>query len=101
MKESEIVERLLGLARESEPDELLETTAATLHADLYDAAADAFGSWDAALAAALCVRLEKPGAYVLNPDAALPTVEEGRRGVRLVGIAGGLVFVGAGVVAWL
>ena len=61
MKESEIVERLLGLARESEPDELLETTAATLHADLYDAAADAFGSWDAALAAALCAAVDTSG----------------------------------------
>jgi len=54
----------------------------------------------ATLAAALGVRLEKPGAYVLEPAADPPTVADGRRGVRLVGLAGGLAFVGAGVLAW-
>lgn len=54
----------------------------------------------ATLAAVLEVRLAKPGAYVLNPDAALPTVAEARRGVRVVGVAGVLAFVLAGVVAW-
>ena len=54
----------------------------------------------ATLAATISVRLEKPGAYVLNPEAPLPTVTEGRRGARIVGIAGGLAFVGAGVIAW-
>ena len=55
----------------------------------------------ATIAAALSVRLEKPGAYVLNPEVGLPTVEDGRRGARLVGVAGGLAFAGAGVLAWV
>ena len=54
MDESEIVERILGIAEKREPDQLLETTVASVHGDLYDAAAEAFGGWDAALAAALC-----------------------------------------------
>ena len=55
----------------------------------------------ATLAAAIDVRLEKPGAYVLNPDAPLPTVDAANRGTDVVGVASGLAFVGAGVVAWL
>ena len=55
----------------------------------------------ATLATAVDVRLEKPGAYVLNPDAALPDVEAARRGMDVVGVASGLAFLGAGVVAWL
>ena len=54
----------------------------------------------ATLAALLDVRLEKPGAYVLNPDRDLPTRADARRGVRLVG-AGGAVAVGlSGVMVW-
>jgi adenosylcobinamide-phosphate synthase len=54
------------------------------------------------LAAALEVRLEKPGVYVLNPDAALPTLESTRRGVRAVAVAGLLAYVGSALlsVAW-
>jgi adenosylcobinamide-phosphate synthase len=44
------------------------------------------------LAAALDVRLEKPGAYVLNSDADLPSVALARRGVRTVGVAGLLAY---------
>ena len=55
----------------------------------------------ATLAAAVDVRLEKPGAYVLNPDASLPSVDAANRGADVVGVASGLAFVGAGVVAWL
>jgi adenosylcobinamide-phosphate synthase len=55
----------------------------------------------ATLASALDVRLEKPGAYVLNPSAPLPSVERANRGADVVGLASGLAFVGAGVVAWL
>ncbi len=54
MNETEIIERLLDVADEHDPDHLLETTAATVHADLYEAATEAFGGWDAALATALC-----------------------------------------------
>jgi adenosylcobinamide-phosphate synthase len=54
----------------------------------------------ATLAAVLDVKLEKPGVYVLNPDAALPTVAEARTGTRVVGLAGALSFLLAGVVAW-
>jgi adenosylcobinamide-phosphate synthase len=62
----------------------------------------------ATLAAILDARLEKPGVYVLNPDAALPSVERSRSGVRVVGLAGVLAYLLAGllvaaipeVVAW-
>jgi len=54
----------------------------------------------AAVAAAIETRLEKPGAYVLNPNAALPTVAQAQEGVRLVNRAGVLAFAGAAVVAW-
>ncbi|WP_424004808.1 CobD/CbiB family cobalamin biosynthesis protein [Haloarcula salina] len=53
-------------------------------------------------AAALGVRLEKPGAYVLNPAADLPSGAAARRGVARVGVAGLLAYLlaGAGVLAW-
>lgn len=54
----------------------------------------------ATLAAVLDVRLDKPGAYVLNPDASLPSTADARSGLRVVGVAGGLAFLAAGVVAW-
>jgi len=44
----------------------------------------------ATLAAALDARLEKPGAYVLNADAAAPTPADAARGVALVARAGRL-----------
>jgi len=44
-------------------------------------------------AAALDVRLAKPGVYTLNPDAPLPAVAAARRGVRGVGVAGLLTYV--------
>ena len=57
-----------------------------------------------ALAAALNVRLEKPGAYALNEVADYPTVEDGRRAVGAVRRAG-VAAVGAaalvGVLRWL
>ena len=53
--------------------------------------------WPMATAAAvLGVRLEKPGAYTLFPEASLPTAVEAREGVRLVSRAG---WLGVGVVA--
>lgn len=54
----------------------------------------------ATLAATLDVRLAKRGAYTLNPDAALPTVEAAHRGVRSVGTAGVAAFVLTGVAVW-
>ena len=54
-----------------------------------------------ALAAALDVRLEKPGVYVLNDDADLPSVATARRGVRTVAVAGLLAYVAAAAVAAL
>ena len=62
----------------------------------------------ATTAAALDVRLEKPGNYVLNPNAESPDVDDGHAAVRLVGVAGGvavavtagwLLAIG-GVIAW-
>jgi adenosylcobinamide-phosphate synthase len=62
----------------------------------------------ATAAAALDVRLAKPGHYALNPTAAAPSVADAERAVRLVGVAGGVAVAGAagwlatvaGVVAW-
>ncbi|MGM0590024.1 MAG: adenosylcobinamide-phosphate synthase CbiB [Halobacteriota archaeon] len=53
-----------------------------------------------ALAAALDVRLRKPRVYTLNPAGRLPTVEQAYRGVRIVGVAGVLAAVSAGVLSW-
>ncbi|WP_348612974.1 CobD/CbiB family cobalamin biosynthesis protein [Halobaculum rarum] len=53
----------------------------------------------ATAAAALGVRLEKPDSYTLNPDAALPSLAEARRGVRAVAVAGALAFLLAGAAA--
>ena len=52
------------------------------------------------LAAALGVRLEKPGAYVLNPDGAAPTHAHTRRALRRVGLAALSAYGLAGVIAW-
>lgn len=54
----------------------------------------------AALAAVLTVRLEKPGAYVMNRDRSLPTVSEAQRGIVVVRRAGLAAYALAGVVAW-
>lgn len=54
----------------------------------------------ATLAAVLGVELVKPGVYVLNPNSELPTVPEARHGIRVVGVAGLISFLLAGVVAW-
>ncbi|WP_426964531.1 CobD/CbiB family cobalamin biosynthesis protein [Haloparvum alkalitolerans] len=53
----------------------------------------------ATAAAALDVRLRKPGAYDLNPDRDLPDVETAADGVRLVGRAGWTAVALAGVTA--
>jgi adenosylcobinamide-phosphate synthase len=54
-----------------------------------------------ALAAALDVRLEKPGGYVLNPGRPLPDAETGRVAVRQVAVAGLVAYaLAAGVMAW-
>lgn len=55
----------------------------------------------ATLSAVLGVQLSKRGHYVLNPGAELPTTEDARTGVRIVGTAGVLAFILAGVFAWL
>ncbi|WP_205410974.1 CobD/CbiB family cobalamin biosynthesis protein [Halorussus rarus] len=55
----------------------------------------------ATLAAVLDARLEKPGVYVLNPEAGLPSVETARAGVRVVAVAGALAFAVAGALALL
>lgn len=47
----------------------------------------------ATLASVLGVRLEKRDAYDLNPDADFPTVADGDRAVRLVGIAAAVAIV--------
>ncbi len=54
----------------------------------------------ATLAAVLDVELRKPATYVLNPNAELPTTADAHRGVRVIGTAGLLSFLLAGVAAW-
>ncbi|MFB6171642.1 MAG: CobD/CbiB family cobalamin biosynthesis protein [Haloarculaceae archaeon] len=54
----------------------------------------------ATLAAALGVRLAKPGHYVLDAGPALPDVTRAARGVRTVRTAGLLAFLGAAGVVW-
>ncbi|WP_144799811.1 CobD/CbiB family cobalamin biosynthesis protein [Halorubrum depositum] len=62
----------------------------------------------ATAAAALDVRLAKPGHYALNPTARSPSVADAERAVRLVGVAGAVAVAGtagwlaavAGVIAW-
>jgi adenosylcobinamide-phosphate synthase len=54
----------------------------------------------ATLAAVLDVELRKPGAYVLNPNAELPTAADARRGIRVVCVAGLLSFLVAGATVW-
>ncbi|WP_435320219.1 adenosylcobinamide-phosphate synthase CbiB [Haloarchaeobius sp. TZWSO28] len=53
-----------------------------------------------AIAAVLDVRLEKPGVYVLNAGADLPSPQKARRGIQVVGSAGLVAVLYAGVVAW-
>ncbi|WP_436908918.1 CobD/CbiB family cobalamin biosynthesis protein [Halosimplex marinum] len=53
------------------------------------------------VAAALDVRLVKPGAYDINADAVLPTADDAERAVRRVGLAGGLAYLGAGAVTYV
>ena len=55
----------------------------------------------AALAVLLDRRFEKPGRYVLNPDAALPSVADGERAVTLVGLGAVLAVLVAAVGAIL
>jgi len=52
------------------------------------------------LAAALDVRLEKPGVYVLNPDGRLPDAAATRTALVRTGAAGLLAYGLAAVVAW-
>ncbi|MFP4218380.1 MAG: CobD/CbiB family cobalamin biosynthesis protein [Salinarchaeum sp.] len=57
-----------------------------------------------ALAGALDVRLEKPGEYVLNADASLPTPSQATTGTHVVGLAGGVAYALAvlvGVIVWI
>ncbi|QPV64217.1 cobalamin biosynthesis protein [Halosimplex litoreum] len=53
------------------------------------------------IAAAIDVRLVKPGAYDINADAPLPTVEDAERAVRRVGLAGLATYVGAGLATYV
>lgn len=59
MTRSDIVTQIHEIAEDSgASDSLLEFSAASIHAALYDAAVEEFGSWDAALVAALTSALE-------------------------------------------
>lgn len=55
----------------------------------------------ATMAAILDVQLRKPGAYQLNPDAALPGRSEADRGIDLVDRCGLVAFITTGVAVWL
>jgi len=52
------------------------------------------------VAAALGVRLVKPGVYELGGNAALPTATDAERAVRRVGLAGVLAYLVVGVMTW-
>ncbi len=52
------------------------------------------------VAAALDVRLEKPGQYVLNPDAPWPTTTDVNRAIVRVGGAGVLAYGLTGMIVW-
>lgn len=54
MERQQIIDRLLEIAEDADEDQLLEMTVASTNGDLYEAANSTFGSWDAALACALC-----------------------------------------------
>lgn len=58
----------------------------------------------ATLAVVLGVRLDKPGVYVIQPDAPLPAVADGETALRYVAVAGAMTYVLAalcvGVVLW-
>jgi adenosylcobinamide-phosphate synthase len=54
-----------------------------------------------AVAAALGVRLVKPGVYDINADASLPTGEDAERAIRRVRLAGLATYVGAGAVTYV
>lgn len=54
MNRNQIIEKISTIARQESAEALLETSAATLHAELYEQAVEQFGGWDGALAAALC-----------------------------------------------
>ena len=51
-------------------------------------------------AAALDVRLVKPGVYDINEQSTLPTVADAERAIRRVGVAGVLAYLVVGVVVW-
>lgn len=51
----------------------------------------------ATLAAIVGVQLEKPGAYTINPVATLPDLDDARRALLIVGRAGVLAYVLAGI----
>jgi DNA gyrase/topoisomerase IV subunit A len=53
-----LLDRIITIAREESADTLLEMSAATLHADLYEEAVEEYGGWDGALAAALSKAVE-------------------------------------------
>lgn len=53
-----MIDEILQLAREEGADALLELTISTQHEALYDAAIEAFGSWDGALAQALAAAVQ-------------------------------------------
>ncbi len=53
-----LLDQIITIAREESAKALLETSAATLHGDLYEEAVAEYGGWDAALAAALERALE-------------------------------------------
>lgn len=76
MSESAIIDRILAIARQESAERLLETSAATLHADLYEEAVDAFGGWDAALAEALAVAVREQAPSTGRSASRQPADEE-------------------------
>jgi DNA gyrase/topoisomerase IV subunit A len=67
MDREDVLDRIVEHAEQGKPDQLLETTVASLDSDLYEAAAETFGSWDAALAEALCRAVDSGGTRGSSP----------------------------------
>jgi DNA gyrase/topoisomerase IV subunit A len=71
-----LLDRIITIAREESANALLETSAATLHADLYEEAVEAYGGWDGALAAALSKAVENTEQVTKSPRRKTTTLAE-------------------------
>ncbi len=74
-----VVDDIIKIAKSDNPEQLLEMTVSVSHESLYDAAIDAYGSWDAALVAALEFTVRSKSATSSAPARNRPDLEFERR----------------------